>query len=85
MLLSTIILQAAGAAVWGKVAGAAGAAVAALAAAWGIGKIGPYAQHLPCEWSTCQCRLYAHHVERTEHQTDNQFAKTMITQFEGFA
>ena len=40
MLLSTIILQAAGAAVWGKVAGAAGAAVAALAAAWGIGKIG---------------------------------------------
>ena len=43
MLLSTIILQAAGAAVWGKVAGAAGAAVAALAAAWGIGKIG---QHL---------------------------------------
>ena len=40
MLLSTIILQAAGAAVWGKIAGAAGAAVAALAAAWGIGKIG---------------------------------------------
>lgn len=40
MLLSTILLQAAGAAVWGKVAGAAGAAVAALAAAWGIGKIG---------------------------------------------
>ena len=40
MLLSTIILQAAGAAVRGKVAGAAGAAVAALAAAWGIGKIG---------------------------------------------
>lgn len=40
MLISTILLQAAGAAVWGKVAGAAGAAVAALAAAYGIGKIG---------------------------------------------
>lgn len=40
MLLSTILLQAAGAAVWGKVAGAAGAAVVALAAAYGIGKIG---------------------------------------------
>ena len=40
MLLSTVLLQAAGAAVWGKVAGAAGAAVAAIAAAWGIGKIG---------------------------------------------
>ena len=40
MLLSTILLQAAGAVVWGKVAGAIGAAVAALAAAWGIGKIG---------------------------------------------
>ena len=40
MLLSTILLQAAGAAVWGKVAGAAGVAVAALAAAYGIGKIG---------------------------------------------
>ncbi|MBE6231907.1 MAG: ATP synthase F0 subunit C [Bacteroidales bacterium] len=40
MLLSTILLQAAGAAVWSKVAGALGAAVAALAAAWGIGKIG---------------------------------------------
>ena len=40
MLLSTVLLQAAGAAVWGMVAGAAGAAVAALAAAWGIGKIG---------------------------------------------
>ena len=40
MLLSTVLLQAAGAAVWGKVAGAAGAAVAALAAAWGLGKIG---------------------------------------------
>ena len=33
MLLSTILLQAAGMAVWGKVAGAIGAAVAALAAA----------------------------------------------------
>ncbi len=40
MLLSTIILQAAGAAVWAKVAGAIGAGIAALAAAWGIGKIG---------------------------------------------
>ena len=40
MLLSTILLQAAGAVVWGKVAGAIGAAVAALAAAWGIGRIG---------------------------------------------
>ena len=40
MLLSTIILQAAGAVAWGKIAGAVGAAVAALAAAWGIGKIG---------------------------------------------
>ena len=40
MLLSTILLQAAGAAVWGKVAGAMGAGIAALAAAWGIGKIG---------------------------------------------
>ena len=40
MLLSTILLQAAGAAVWGKVAGAIGAGIASLAAAWGIGKIG---------------------------------------------
>ena len=40
MLLSTILLQVAGAAVWGKVAGAIGAAIAALAAAWGIGRIG---------------------------------------------
>ena len=40
MLLSTILLQAAAAAVWGKIAGAIGAAIAALAAAWGIGKIG---------------------------------------------
>lgn len=40
MLLSTILLQAAGAAVWAKVAGAMGAALAAVAAAWGIGKIG---------------------------------------------
>ncbi len=37
MLLSTVLLQAAGAAIWGKVAGAA---VAAIAAAYGIGKIG---------------------------------------------
>ncbi len=37
MLLSTVLLQAAGAAIWGKVAGAAGAAIAA---AYGIGKIG---------------------------------------------
>ena len=34
------MLQAAGAAVWGKAAGAIGAAIAALAAAWGIGRIG---------------------------------------------
>ena len=40
MLLSTILLQAASAVVWPKVAGAIGAAIAALAAAWGIGKIG---------------------------------------------
>ena len=40
MLLSTIILQAAGLAVWGQVAGAIGAGIAALAAAIGIGKIG---------------------------------------------
>lgn len=40
MLLSTILLQAAGVVAWGKVAGALGAAIAALAAAWGIGKIG---------------------------------------------
>lgn len=40
MLLSTIILQAAGAAVWGKAAGAIGAGIAAIAAAYGIGKIG---------------------------------------------
>ena len=40
MLLSTILLQAAGAAVWGKAAGAIGAGIAALAAAWGIGRIG---------------------------------------------
>ena len=39
MLLSTILLQAA-AISWGPVAGAIGAAIAALAAAWGIGKIG---------------------------------------------
>ena len=40
MLLSTILIQAAGAAVLGKAAGAIGAGIAALAAAWGIGKIG---------------------------------------------
>ena len=40
MLLSTVLLQAAGLAVWGKVAGAIGAGIAALAAAFGIGKIG---------------------------------------------
>lgn len=40
MLLSTILLQAANLAVWGKIAGALGAALAAIAAAWGIGKIG---------------------------------------------
>ena len=39
MLLSTILLQAA-AISWGPVAGAIAAAIAALAAAWGIGKIG---------------------------------------------
>lgn len=40
MLLSTILLQAAGAVAWGKVAGAIGAGIAAIAAAFGIGKIG---------------------------------------------
>ena len=40
MLLSTSVLLAAGAAVWGKAAGAIGAGIAALAAAWGIGRIG---------------------------------------------
>ena len=40
MLLSTILLQAAGAVAWGKIAGAVSAALAAVAAAWGIGKIG---------------------------------------------
>ena len=39
MLLSAILLQAATIS-WGPVAGAIGAAIAALAAAWGIGKIG---------------------------------------------
>ena len=39
MLLSAILLQAATIA-WGPVAGAIGARIAALAAAWGIGKIG---------------------------------------------
>jgi F-type H+-transporting ATPase subunit c len=38
MLLSTVLLQAAIS--WGPIAGAIGAAIAALAAAWGIGKIG---------------------------------------------
>ncbi len=40
MLLSTILLQAATTAVWAKAAGTLGAGIAALAAAWGIGKIG---------------------------------------------
>ena len=40
MLLSTILLQAVGAAVWGKAAGAIGAGIAAIAAGIGIGKIG---------------------------------------------
>ena len=39
-MLTTIILQAAAGAVLGKVAGAIGAGIAALAAAYGIGKIG---------------------------------------------
>jgi F-type H+-transporting ATPase subunit c len=39
MLLSPILLQAATIA-WGPIAGAIGASIAALAAAWGIGKIG---------------------------------------------
>ena len=39
MLLSTIILQAAGAAIWGKVAGALGAAIAALAARCGYDEV----------------------------------------------
>ena len=38
MLLSAILLQAAVS--WGPVAGAIGAGIAAIAAAWGIGKIG---------------------------------------------
>ena len=37
MLLSTMVLQAIS---WGPMAGAIGAGIAALAAAWGIGKIG---------------------------------------------
>ncbi|MDE5733137.1 MAG: ATP synthase F0 subunit C [Bacteroidales bacterium] len=40
MFLSTVLLQAAATAIWGKVAGAVGAAIAAIAAAYGIGKIG---------------------------------------------
>ena len=39
MLLSAILLQASTIA-WGAIAGAIGASIAALAAAWGIGKIG---------------------------------------------
>lgn len=39
MLLSVILLQASAIA-WGPIAGAIGASIAALAAAWGIGKIG---------------------------------------------
>ena len=39
MLPSIILLQAA-AVSWGPIAGAIGAAIAAIAAAWGIGKIG---------------------------------------------
>ena len=39
-MLTTIILQAAAGAVLGKVAGAIGAGIAAIAAAFGIGKIG---------------------------------------------
>lgn len=39
MLLSAILLQASTIA-WGTIAGAVGASIAALAAAWGIGKIG---------------------------------------------
>ncbi|MBE6241267.1 MAG: ATP synthase F0 subunit C [Bacteroidales bacterium] len=40
MLLSTLLLQASSAIAWGTIAGALGAAIAAVAAAWGIGKIG---------------------------------------------
>lgn len=39
MLLSTILLQAASIS-WGAIAGAIGASITAVAAAWGIGKIG---------------------------------------------
>ncbi|MGN1232845.1 MAG: ATP synthase F0 subunit C [Candidatus Cryptobacteroides sp.] len=39
-MLTTVILQAAAGAVLGKVAGALGAGIAAIAAAFGIGKIG---------------------------------------------
>lgn len=39
-MLTTVILQAAAGAVLGKVAGAIGAGIAAIAAAFGIGKIG---------------------------------------------
>ena len=40
MLLSTVLLQAAGTIAWAKVGGTLGAGIAAIAAAWGIGKIG---------------------------------------------
>ncbi len=40
MFLSTVLLQAATAAIWGKAAGAIGASIAAIAAGYGIGKIG---------------------------------------------
>ncbi len=40
MMLATILLQAAASAVFGKAAAALGAAIAALAGAFGIGKIG---------------------------------------------
>ena len=40
MMLSTILLQAVASGVLAKVAGALGAGIAAIAAAWGIGRIG---------------------------------------------
>ena len=40
MLLSAVLLQVTSAIAWGKIAGTLGAAIAALAAAWGISKIG---------------------------------------------
>lgn len=39
-MLSTILLQAVASGVWAKAAGALGAGIAAIAAAWGIGRIG---------------------------------------------